>query len=51
MALLSPTFLVYCEQHSRYSKHSDQTMLQVVIYKRLKTMENYKTVILKPFKP
>ena len=48
---LSPTFFVYCKQRSRYSKHRDQTILQVVVYKRLKTMESYKTIILKPFKP
>ena len=47
---LSPTFFVYCKQHSRYSEHRDQTILQVVVYKRLKTMESYKTIILKPFK-
>ena len=32
------------EWHSTYSERRDQTMRQLVTQKRLKTMENYKTI-------
>ena len=32
------------EWHSTYIKRGDQTMRLEVAYKRLKTMENYKTI-------
>ena len=38
-------FLIYCEWPSSYSEQGDHMMCQVVAYKRLKTTENYKTIM------
>ena len=37
-------FPINSEKHSTYSEHGDQTMYQVVAYKRLKVMKNCKAV-------
>ena len=41
--MLSRKVLLYFEWRSTYSKQKDPTMRQVVVYKLLRKMENYKT--------
>ena len=38
-------FFIYSEWPSSHSEQSDHMMCQVVAYKRLKTMKNYKTIM------
>ena len=36
-----PKFFVYSKKHSTHSEHSGQTMREVIVYKRLKTVGSY----------
>ena len=45
--MLSQTFVAHSDKWSTYNKQRNQIMPPVATYKRIKTMENFKTIIQK----